>query len=200
MSEETALAEFIDRPQTESPPLEPGALSLHDQLGSSSMTGSLVITPTTLPSADRCPKDQKDCTRWKIRKHIHQGFMTGRAKDNFVCHECNGVDSRIGRLTMGLLISKVWRDQTPEQKQAWRQEYGHLRDAALKEQLTASMTQSTLYEDSVRKGSLGQYLPLSVYRAKGYSEDAKVNLVVVACIPTCAVVPISRGTESFHTG
>ena len=96
------------------------------------------------------------------------GFGTGRGKKLFVCTSCNNLEGRIRRLTEGAAISKLWRDMDSEEKIAWRAENSALAGHALKERLSVTFTQKILAEDETKAGSLGEYLPLSVYKARGY--------------------------------
>ena len=73
-------------------------------------------------------------------------------------------------MTKGKLIGKLWKDMDSVEKIAWRAEHGALEGAALKAASSVIFTQKLLLEDESKKGDLGKYLPLSVYKANGYDK------------------------------
>lgn len=157
------------RSSSEKTPMSSGAAAVHDSILNDPTTKEQQELPAQLGTA-KCPKGQKCCSRCKQVKEEKNGFFVGKNKVTFYCSDCNSLEGRIQRLTKGLLIAKMWRDMSAEEKIAFRAEHSALEGAALKDQLTVTMVQKVKQEDSSFTGTLCEYLPLSVYQARGYDK------------------------------
>jgi len=146
-----------------------GAASVHDAILNDPAEKEQQDVPAQHGVA-KCPKGFKCCARCRQNKDAKSGYLVGRAKNIFYCSECNALEARIQRLTKGLVIAKMWKDMTSDEKIAFRAEHSALEGAALKDQITISMVQKIKQEDSSFTGSLGEYLPLSVYKTRGYDK------------------------------
>ena len=64
----------------------------------------------------------------------------------------------------------MWKDMSKEEVTAFRAEHGSLENAALKDALTVLFTEKILKQEDERAGWDAEYLPLSVYKNRGYTQ------------------------------
>ena len=70
----------------------------------------------------------------------------------------------------GTAASKMWKDMTKEEQIAFRAEKGELAESALKDALTVLFVEKQLKVEETKVGWEGEFLPLCVYKSKGYDD------------------------------
>ena len=114
-----------------------------------------------------------DCNHAYPKGECH---AVGRAKKIFKCNKCNSLNQRVASMMKGTYAAQAWQCLSKEEKQAFRDKSQELKDAALKEGLTASLKHTITTRVTEFGGKQGDYLTLSVYETKGYSRQACGNL------------------------
>lgn len=196
---------FLKRRTSNAEPAMPsGAASVHEAIANNPEDNR----PQKIPAqhgVSKCPKGFKCCSRCRQNKDETKGYMVGKDKNTFYCYECHRIEARIQRLTKGHQISKMWKDMSAEEKVAFRAEHSALEGAALKDQLTTTMLQKVKQEDVSFAGSLGEYLPLSVYAQRGYDKqylkhiEATASMRLDGTIKTYALRVHREGDERRMT-
>ena len=121
-------------------------------------------------NAQTCLPGHYRCGMCALAKKEDSGFFTGRNKNIFYCHACNNIEKKIRRLAGGTPAMQLWKDLSTDDKQAFRAEKSELESAALKDNLSVKLVQKHLESNTESSGHNGEYLPLSVYKSRGYDD------------------------------
>ena len=150
--------------------MQTGSQAVHDAIQNEGRASQEqeVTKPSKDPHREKLNKGEAICCSCAQIKPSGAGFFTGRAKATFRCYDCNKLELKLQRLTKGTHAAELWRDLPQEEKEAFRAERAELETAALKDALTVKLVQRQLKIDSQSKGFLGEFLPLSVYKTRGY--------------------------------
>ena len=130
--------------------------------------------PRTAPEDSRKSKKTKAgavCSMCAQEKPDADGYFTGKSGKTFYCKSCSAIEARIKRLASGKQAMVLWKDMDAKDKQAFRLEKAELEGAALKDSLSVKLVQRYLETTAETTGGLGEYLPLSVYKHRGYDDE-----------------------------
>ena len=95
----------------------------------------------------------------------------------FKCNECNALRSRMNRMFAHLAgLAQDWLKLTHEQKADFMLRSHALAKEELMHGMAAHIEMSKTVSTDVHRGNEGEYLPLSVYEAKGYSKEHLANI------------------------
>jgi hypothetical protein len=95
-------------------------------------------------------------------------------KQNFKCNKCNTLYSRVNRLLKhGTEMAKDWTKISTEEKTKFMQDHCD----TMGDDLASAMLEFTReVKSTVRATNLGEYLPVSVYETRGFSQTAIDNI------------------------
>ena len=125
----------------------------------------------TVPVPRREPEEGYEGKRcFRCCKVEPNGHAVGNNRKTWICNKCNAFEARLKRLTAGTQAAQMWRDMSNEELVQCRAECNELGTEALKANLTAFFTQKQIKESMVHAAGEAEYLPLSVYKTKGYDK------------------------------
>ena len=166
-----SLAHFFQR-RTEAAavgrPMPQSAAATHEAVGNH--LEQQTSLPRQLPPLDPADPDKLCCHMCLLWKCKTRGRITGKG-DIFYCSDCTACETRISRMTSNRPAAKLWKNMSVSERQEFRQENNALKDAALRDALSVRLVQKHLEIHSEATGKVGEYLPLSVYRTRGYDQD-----------------------------
>lgn len=123
-----------------------------------------------------------DCSRKVQIKNCQKTGCTKGRKKFYKCNGCNALRSRMNRVLKHKgSLAEDWQALSTDAKQAFMSKSGALAGEALKEGMIATISFYRENADSRRSESAGEFLPLAVYAAKGYSEEHLKQIEAKSC-------------------
>jgi hypothetical protein len=121
------------------------------------------------------PEADTECVDCGRRVQIKDCQKTGGSKGRkklYKCNGCNALRSRMNRVLKHKgCLAEDWQTLSNEAKQTFMSKSGVLTGEALKEGMMATISFYRENSDSRKSESTGEFLPLAVYTAKGYTEE-----------------------------
>jgi len=114
--------------------------------------------------------DHPHCSRCGKELDPFRAQVTGKARGSWRCNRCNCRAVQMSRLSSWKELKDSFKDFTPEQAQAFWQEVGEAEGTKQLERIVET-TMRTRKGSSKESSKGGKYLPLGVYKAKGFDTD-----------------------------
>ena len=100
------------------------------------------------------------------------GKRVGKQKGMFKCNACNALKSRMNRMfEKNGQLAKDWMRMLPDEKTDFMARSKHLQKEELLSGVQATVEMSKSISTSMEHQNMGEFLPVSVYRSKGYSDE-----------------------------
>ena len=104
----------------------------------------------------------------------------GRSRSSFKCRKCNALNQRCTAMMKGTYAAKAWTLLTKEEKEFFRTQAQELKAAALQDALSCALVHKVRTRVNEFGGKLGEFLPLGVYKQRGYGAAAVKNIEATA--------------------